>query len=197
MILHLLLLIAIGGLIGYLTNKVAVRMLFRPIKPRRILFIKVQGLLPKRKALIAESLGITIEEAFLSKDDIFASLLTDDARNDLKALLKTELTQKINKVIPSMFKSMLGPNIDTMIHQFIDTEGDKLIEKLFYSLQEHGTKNLDIPTMVKEKVDEMDFIAFERIVLNVVKKELRYIEVVGLILGMIIGFFQFMVVYFL
>ena len=37
---RLITLVLIGGLIGYITNKVAIKMLFRPVNPVKILFIK-------------------------------------------------------------------------------------------------------------------------------------------------------------
>ncbi len=192
--LQFVLMVTIGGLIGYSTNKVAVRMLFRPLKPRRVLFFKVQGLLPKRKSLIAQSMGQTIEAELLSKDDIFNSFMTEDSMEKFKNLLKEELSKKISTVVPSMFRSMLGPNLDTMIQQFIDTEGDRLIKSLFDHIKDEGLKNLDIPSLVEEKVEAMDFLKFEALVLNVVRKELRHIEYVGLFLGLIIGAIQFVIV---
>ncbi len=195
--LQLITMTLIGGLIGFTTNKIAVRMLFRPIQPRKILFFKVQGLLPKRKSLIAASMGKTIEAELLSKDDIFNSFMTPTSMEKFKDILKRELAKKLSSVVPSMFRSMLGPNLDTMIHQFIDTEGDRLIKSLFDHIKDEGLTNLDIPKLVEERVDAMDFLKFESLVLNVVRKELRHIEYVGLFLGLMIGFVQFLIVNFL
>ena len=66
-IIRLLLLIAIGGFIGYITNKIAIKMLFRPVNPVKLGFITVQGVFPKRKDQMAISLADTIEQELLSK----------------------------------------------------------------------------------------------------------------------------------
>jgi len=49
---------------------------------------------------------------------------------------------------------------------------------------------MDIPSMVSEKIDSLDMKEVERIVLQVVKKELAWITWLGGILGAMIGFIQ-------
>lgn len=183
--------IFIGGFIGYSTNKVAIKMLFRPYEEKRFLFFKIQGVLPKRKQEISESIGIKIEEAFLSKDDVFNALLSDEMKAKFKQSLKEELNTKIYDFIPAMFRSMLGGEVKNMINRFIDAEGDAIIENLVKKIETHGMEALDIQGIVKEKMDAMDLRSFEKLVYDVVRSELRHIELVGLILGMVIGLAQF------
>ncbi|MFW5838573.1 MAG: DUF445 domain-containing protein [Bacillota bacterium] len=189
--MQLIVMMLIGGFIGYLTNKIAVKMLFRPIKPRKIIFFTFQGLLPKRKSTIALSMGKTIEDAFISQEDITDTLINDVMKDEFKTVLKQELIVKIDTLIPPMFKSMLGDNVKTMIEDFIQDEGDDLIETLMHTIQEKGIKNIDIQALVKKRIDDLDFIEFEKLVMDIVRKELRHIELVGLFLGLIIGAIQF------
>ncbi|HHT66442.1 MAG TPA: DUF445 family protein, partial [Clostridiales bacterium] len=53
--------IIVGALIGWFTNYLAVKMLFRPIRPWRIPLTKIelQGLIPKRREEIAVTIGAT------------------------------------------------------------------------------------------------------------------------------------------
>ncbi|WP_346873691.1 DUF445 family protein [Clostridium sp. UBA5988] len=48
--------------------------------------------------------------------------------------------------------------------------------------------------MVEEKINELDLQELERIIINVAKKELKHIEVLGFILGAAIGIVQGLVV---
>ncbi len=184
-------LIIIGGLIGYSTNKVAIRMLFRPLEPKRFLGFKFQGVLPKRKATISETMGRAIEKAFVSKDDIAEQLLSVDFKHQFKAMLKDNLTEKIKSRVPIFFQSLLGDDFDQVIHRIIDSEGDAVIESLIEEFKEKTFSQLDIAGIVTQKVQHMDILAFEELVLKIVKKELRHIELIGLLLGMLIGFIQF------
>ncbi|MFP4287326.1 MAG: DUF445 domain-containing protein [Candidatus Izemoplasmataceae bacterium] len=193
-ILRLISMIIIGGFIGYLTNKIAVKMLFRPIQPKRVLMFRFQGLLPKRKSTIAKSMGRVIEQEFLTKDDIVETFLNEETKSSFKALLKVRLTEKINALIPPMFKSMLGSNLDSKIKNFIEKDGEELIHEVFDHLRNHGIEKLDIPALVEEKVDAMDIIEFEKLVYDIVDKELKHIEIVGLFLGMFIGLAQYFII---
>ena len=58
----ILILTIVGGLIGWVTNILAIKLLFRPIKPIRIpiLNIEIIGLIPKRKNEIAANIGEVI-----------------------------------------------------------------------------------------------------------------------------------------
>ena len=192
----LVLMIFIGGLIGYTTNKIAVKMLFRPIKPVKILFFTFQGLLPKRKVILSEKMAETIEEAFLSKETIVETLfdasLTEKFKNEIKKTLKT----KITTIIPPMMKAMFGHQIDEMIVSYIDQEGQKIIEDILEELKNQGSEKLNIKKLVKERVDALDFYEFEKLVYGIVKKELRHIEFIGLVLGMLIGLMQYFITSF-
>ena len=55
----ILILTIVGGLIGWITNILAIKLLFRPIKPVKIpiLNIEILGLIPKRKKEIAANIG--------------------------------------------------------------------------------------------------------------------------------------------
>ena len=48
---------AIGGLIGWSTNWLAVKMIFLPVKPRRLLFFRLQGLVPRRQQALPRARG--------------------------------------------------------------------------------------------------------------------------------------------
>ena len=48
----------LGGVIGYVTNRIAVKMIFRPIRPVSVLGLRVQGLIGHRQHELAESIGV-------------------------------------------------------------------------------------------------------------------------------------------
>ncbi len=193
----LLLMIAIGGLIGYSTNKIAVKMLFRPHKKRRFLFFSIQGVLPKRKDAIAISVGETIENALLNSDDIFEALLSDNTKAKFKQMLEETLIDKIHRFIPSLFRTMIGDDLDKMIQGFIDREGDHLLEKVIDEIKTSAKDEFDIKAIVEKKILDLDFETFERMVKDLIKKELSHIERIGLLLGALIGTLQFLITLFI
>ncbi|MBN2604594.1 MAG: DUF445 family protein [Bacilli bacterium] len=195
-ILRFVLMVLIGGFIGWITNKVAIKLLFRPVNPIKILFVTFQGVFPKRKDQMAVSLAETIEKELLSKEVIFSKILSEENLREAKAKIKVALYEKILEIIPSMIKMFMS-NIDELIQNFIDKDGDKLFDEMIEKFEEIGFENLNIQDIVKERIDSLDFVEFEKIIFGLMNKELKHIEIIGLFLGMIIGVIQFGINYFL
>jgi uncharacterized membrane protein YheB (UPF0754 family) len=195
-IIRLVLLVLIGGLIGYLTNKVAIKMLFRPVNPVKILFVTFQGVFPRRKDQMAVSLANTIETELLSKDVIMSKILSPEKIEQFKIIIKESLSTKITEMIPPMVRMFMGENPEDMVKNLIDKEGDKILEDLVDDLKNKGLDDLSIYEIVKERIDDLDFVAFEKIIFGLMSSELRFVEVIGLFLGAFIGLLQFVITIF-
>ena len=195
-VIRFILLVAIGGIIGYITNRVAIKMLFRPVNPVRILFFTIQGVFPKRKDQMAVSLAETIENELLSKEVIIDKIFNPEKVEELKLLIKTSLVSTIIEKIPPMVKMFLGNDPEGMIKGIIDKEGDNIFDNLVAEIKEKGLDDLNIGDIVKDRIDNLDFVEFEKIIFGLMSKELRFVEVIGLFLGMFIGALQFVVTLF-
>ena len=71
----------LGGVIGYITNDIAIRMLFRPHKAKYLFGVRIPftpGIIPKEKERIAEAMGCAISENLMSKDVLERYLLSDE-----------------------------------------------------------------------------------------------------------------------
>jgi len=192
-ILRFFIMVIIGGLIGWITNKVAIKMLFRPVNPVKILFFTIQGVFPKRKDIMAISLADTIETELLSKEVIFDKILNDENMANIKNDIMDTLLEKIIEKIPSMFRMFLGNDVDRMLKEFLEKEGDEIFDELINKFKETGLENLNIREIVIERINALDFIEFEKIIFGLMSRELKHIEVIGLILGSLIGVIQYIV----
>lgn len=71
----------VGGVIGYITNDIAIRMLFRPHRAKHVLGIRVPftpGIIPKEKGRIAEAIGGAISDNLMNKEVLERYLLSDE-----------------------------------------------------------------------------------------------------------------------
>ena len=82
----LLLIPLISAFIGWVTNWVAIKMLFHPRNPVTILGMKVQGIFPKRQQQFAEKLGKLVSRELLSFDEIETKITNPD---NLKKVMPT------------------------------------------------------------------------------------------------------------
>lgn len=71
----------IGAVIGYITNDIAIRMLFRPRTAKYLFGVKLPftpGLIPKEKSRIAESIGKAISQNLMNRETIEKTLLSQE-----------------------------------------------------------------------------------------------------------------------
>lgn len=72
---------AVGAVIGYVTNDIAIRMLFRPHKAKHVFGWQLPftpGIIPKEKGRIAEAIGTAISDNLMSKEVLERYLLSDE-----------------------------------------------------------------------------------------------------------------------
>ena len=100
---------ALGCMIGYITNDIAIRMLFRPHKAKYIMGLHVPftpGIIPKEKGRIADAIGGVISENLMNKDVLERYLLSDDMVSKVRLSVEEFIeTQKHN---PETVKEFLG-----------------------------------------------------------------------------------------
>ncbi len=191
-VLQLMILAAIGGVIGWVTNYLAIKMLFRPFEPVAIPIInfQFQGLIPKRKTEIAKSIGETIEKELLSVDEIMNKLITSSNKGEIIALLKGKITEIVSEKLPSIIPSTFKGMISKYVNDVIDKEGEQIIDDLIETSIKKASSSIEISKMVEDKVNEFDMAQMEGIIIRIAQKELKHIEVLGGILGFMIGIFQ-------
>ena len=90
----------IGAIIGYITNDIAIRMLFRPRTAKYVFGVKVPftpGLIPKEKSRIAASIGNAISNNLMNSEVLEKTLLSKEMIAKLRAGIQGfVLTQKQN-----------------------------------------------------------------------------------------------------
>lgn len=189
----------IGGIIGWITNVLAIKMLFRPIYPIHIpLFkLKLQGLLPKRRKEIAVTIGSTIEEELISIDEILKKISDDENQVMVLNIVKTSISDKINKKIPFLVPFPIKESVIRYVEEQIEKEAPDMINGLISGLYEKTSKKIKIGKMVEDRINQIDLIKLEEITLRIAKSELKHIEFLGGVLGALIGLIQgFAIVFF-
>ena len=105
----------IGAVIGYFTNYLAVKMLFRPLHPVKIgnwTLPFTPGVIPRGKARLARALGSAVGEHLLTKKDLEQMLLSDGVKQAVVSRVKEE----VRKIAES------DETIETFLLRYVESE---------------------------------------------------------------------------
>ncbi len=182
----------ISSLIGWLTNYIAIRMLFRPHKEFRLGPVSIQGLIPKRKDKLAMRIAETVEVHLFNAEDI-TKAFGGGAGDDFRSLISRKIDDFIEKRLFSfnpMIASFVNGEIKESIKEVLVNEILSMIPSISNRIEEIIEKGLNIKEIVYQKISDFDFIKLEEIILSIASRELKAIELWGAMLGFIIGCFQ-------
>ena len=183
----------IGALIGWLTNYIAIKMLFHPRNEVRIFFIPVQGVFPKRQKDLARKLGHIVSEELVSVEDLTAHLkekATSEAiLNHIAQRLEEGIASRLPRAFPMLAMFMSGDmaeKVKGFLLEQIGSLNEELIDRLSGQLEEE----LDIHRIVEEKVAAFSSDKLEEILFSIMRQEFKFVEMVGAVLGFLIGVAQ-------
>ena len=197
-VIKILILATIGGLIGYITNVIAIKLIFRPIIPIKIPIInkEIIGLIPKRKTEIATNIGTIIQEEFLSLDEILNNIVTEADKQSVVEYIRVKLKLIINEKL-SLAPSSIKRIIQEYIYDFIEEEIKHSIDDLSEEIVSKATTRINIKEIVENKINQLDLYELENLILRIAKNELKHIEILGLVLGFLIGIIQGIIILFI
>ncbi len=193
-----LLLTVVGALIGWITNIFAIKLLFRPIKPIKIPLTRftIVGLIPKRKKEIAKNIGEVVANELISIRELMDEAVTEEdltqIRFFVKRKIKAVIDEKLN-IIPFPFKGMIQGPLD----ELIETEVNNGLTDIIVNIKDMIELRVNIAKIVEDNIMALDLRELERIILQVAKKELKHIEILGFILGGVIGLVQGIILMYL
>lgn len=209
MIYGLLFAMVVGGFIGWITNWLAVKAIFRPREPKKILFIEYQGLMPKRHAELADNVGRLVDDELINAkmlvnqikpEDLepFVKSIASKARKDVEERLKASLSE-FTKKIPFMHNftadSFIGSMMDKAENEIFNIV-QKQLPEVIETAGKHVCEKFSVQKIVTEKIAEMDICKIEELFDRIANKEMKAIVHLGGILGAIVGAIQFLIQFY-
>lgn len=183
----------VGAVVGLITNYLAIQMLFYPRQPRGIGPFKFQGLFPKRQEEIALSQAKIAAAELIIADEIFVKLIDAMIPQDID----DEAAQRYEDLLGSRF-----PAIKSMVEMVLTADQRsslrlKMIDR-FRSLLPQISKRvasqaaaqIDVHTILFEKVATLPKLAFEQLLRGLFKEEEVYLVIYGGLLGGLMGLVQ-------
>jgi len=183
----------ISAFIGYFTNWIAIKMLFHPKNPVKVLGITIQGIFPKRQKQFAQKLGILVATELLHFDEIAGKLNDPEQLKQLTPTIEkhidTFLEVRLKEKIPVLSMFVTGSTLDKIKDGMMD-EINSLLPQIITQYTDTLKAKIDIEKMVTEKVEGFSSDKLEEILAAIMKKEFRFVEILGGVVGFIIGLLQ-------
>jgi uncharacterized membrane protein YheB (UPF0754 family) len=187
---ELILLPIVAAIIGWGTNVIAIRMLFWPREPIRILGFEFLGVLPKRKPDIAQSIGEVLNDDLLPTEELIDAVNTKETRERVSHIITNNLSAKIQRFLPRFIMEHAEDKIRHHLDDLVSAEIEDLFAQLGDSVSQELKDKKLLGNLVESKINSFDLVHLEKLVLKVAKNELRYIEWFGAIVGLVIGLIQ-------
>ena len=193
---QLLVMVLISGAIGWITNWVAIKMLFRPHKEINFGLFKIQGLIPKRKAEIGTGIASIIQNELISVKDVISNIDREEFSKRLNSLIDDVLDKNLKKKVKEKFPLLQMFFTDKVAKDIGNTIREIVMEnqeKIFEIFSNYAEENIDFEVIISDKISNFSLDKLEEIITLLAKRELKHIEVIGAILGMIIGAVQYLI----
>ena len=191
---QLLVMVLISGAIGWITNWVAIKMLFRPHKEINFGLFKIQGLIPKRRAEIGTGIANIIQNELISVKDVISNIDREEFSKRLNNLIDDVLDKNLKKKVKEKFPLLQVFFSDKVAKDVGNTIKDIVMEnqeKIFEIFSNYAEENIDFEVIISDKISNFSLDKLEEIITLLANKELKHIEVIGAVLGVLIGAIQY------
>lgn len=171
-------------------------MLFHPREPKKILGITFQGIFPKRQRQFAEKLGKLVSTELISFKEIEEKITHTGNLEKVMPVIENRiddfLRRKLSDVFPIISMFIGDSTINQLKVVFMDelrTIFPEIIRKYMKNLE----SELDMEEIVTSKVAGFSSDKMENILNQIMSSEFRFVEIIGGVLGFLIGIVQVMI----
>lgn len=168
-------------------------MLFHPKKPVKVLGFTFQGVFPKKQHQFAEKLGKIVGTELLSFKEIEQKISDPENIQKIMPLIEGHIDNflrvKLSEQMPVISMFIGNKTIEQLKAVFIN-ELQELFPVIMNNYMHKLQNDLDLEKIVFEKVKNFSSDKLEEMLNSLMQKEFKFIEILGGILGFLIGIIQ-------
>jgi uncharacterized membrane protein YheB (UPF0754 family) len=183
----------ISAFIHWLTIWMALKLLFHPHEPRRVLGLTIQGVFPKRKEQIAANLGRIVGQELFSFHDIESTISNPANTQMFLPLIENHIDEFLKKRLKTalpVLSIFIGEKTIRELKSVFMNELEELIPAIMKNYASKFRDQLDLEKIVVEKVTNFSSDRLETMLNQILTREFRFVEWIGATLGFLIGCLQ-------
>ena len=183
-----------GFTVGYLTNYVALKVIFQPIEPKRVCGITLHGVFLRRQQEVSKEFARLNQLHFCNADNLWDEMMNGSYKDKFEALVRRN--------IDAFFDKTIGSGVYA-IHLIIGEEKyaevkASIVEMIYSSIPDcvpvtydYQNEALGIEDTVRDRMQKLPGRDFERVLHPVFEQDEIKLIVVGGVLGAIAGVAQY------
>lgn len=188
------------GFIGWLTNVVALKMMFYPLNFVGVFppYLGWQGIVPRKATGLALKVVNILSEKLIKIDEFFQKIPTDKLAESYKPILREHIPTMMHKVleaVPNALKSQVAANEKKIVDKAIAESEQRLLEITTHLKEDVGKvfsfKNMVLRNLTGERTHLLVDLFQE-----IGSKEFKFIAASGIYFGGLFGAVQMLIWYF-
>jgi uncharacterized membrane protein YheB (UPF0754 family) len=182
---------AAGLVVGYLTNWIAIKLVFSPREPTKIGPITLQGLFHKRQNEVAEAFGQVVATRVLNADNIVATVMNSKGAARMNEIIERRVRELIakyeahplaNLVVPEQKRPALAAELLDRIKKEWPRPGG-----FFHTF---AGESVDLHGELERRMKALDRESYEGVLRPAFQQDEWKLIAAGAVLGAAIGFLQ-------
>jgi uncharacterized membrane protein YheB (UPF0754 family) len=185
-----LVLLVLGPVVGWVTNWVAILMIFEPVEPRRILGFRLQGLFLRRQHEVAEVYADVIANDIVTVENLGAELLhganSDRTRAMIASALRPAIDRSVGPARP-LVRLAIGPHEYDAIRENVAREGVERTVEPLSDPELNRRQSVAIRTLLVDRMRDMPARDFSEMLRSAIRQDEWLLLAHGGVLGIVGG----------
>lgn len=183
-----------GGLTGWLTDWLALKLIFFPREPRSFLGVFTwQGMFQRRRHEVARDYGDLVSREILTVDNVLEAVLTGPKSDRLYAMVRREVVRTVDRQT-SVVKPLVVAAVGAREYQELkETAARRAFERLPETVrhaERYATDALDVRETVVRQIERLTPVQYEGLLRPAFRQDEWKLIAVGAVIGFLVGELQ-------
>lgn len=187
-----------GGLVGYLTNFLALKLIFQPVRPVNLGLFKIQGLFIKRQDEVAKVYARLVSERILNTKNIFENIMYGKNRDKLLDIITKYVELAVDEHVdqyPLLRSAVSGSKRMDKAKNIADFHFINHFPVIIHKISSYAEKALDLENTFDDRMRNLSPEEFQGFLRPVFQEDEWKLILVGAVLGMLAGGIQYIILF--
>jgi uncharacterized membrane protein YheB (UPF0754 family) len=188
-----------GILVGYFTNYLALKLIFRPLNPIKIGKLIIQGMFIRRQNEVSVEYSKIVASKIITIENIFEYIIRGPGSKKLELIVQKQIEDTIDDtagLLKSLVEISTGSQLFTHIRNIACFRFMQELPMNIRHVFGYAENALDLEHILRDKMQGLTPLEFESFLRPVFKEDETTLIIIGAILGGLAGLAQFFIFFY-